>query len=329
MVTLPNYLNKIGLNKTLSLDQFESSISQLAEELTEISFYPNYSDAVLLKSWKNLCEYSSDSNITASTTKVGMNLCEHFFPNFYDIQNKKGNSFKSLWSNPKNLEKILRWNRKSHSTPYLSELKRGIYFCCGLTKNTMYRPHLAKMICDSHDGNVVLDPCAGWGGRMLGSIASGKKYIGFEPCHETYENLKRLQSYLELKNVFLYEDVAENMNRYDFEDVDIILTSPPYFNLEIYSNKGSETKYTKYSDWLSKWLQPLIIQATDRLKSNGWSCWNVHNLDRMKMIDDVQKIHDSLNFEKIKTFGISSGKRQANDQTKKNIDVTEIFLKKT
>ena len=52
MVTLPNYLNKIGLNKTLSLDQFESSISQLAEELTEISFYPNYSDAVLLKSWK-------------------------------------------------------------------------------------------------------------------------------------------------------------------------------------------------------------------------------------------------------------------------------------
>ena len=49
MVTLPNYLNKIGLNKTLSLDQFESSISQLAEELTEISFYPNYSDAVLLK----------------------------------------------------------------------------------------------------------------------------------------------------------------------------------------------------------------------------------------------------------------------------------------
>ena len=42
------------------------------------------------------------------------------------------------------------------------------------------------------------------------------------------------------------------MNRYDFEDVDIILTSPPYFNLEIYSDKGSETKYTKYSDWLSK-----------------------------------------------------------------------------
>lgn len=329
MVTLPNYLNKIGLNKTLSLDQFESSISQLAEELTEISFYPNYSDVVLLKSWKDLCEYSSDSNITASTTKVGMKLCEHFFPNFYDIQNKKGQCFKGLWSDPENLEKILRWNRKSHSTPYLSELKRGIYFCCGLTKNTMFRPHLAKIICDSHDGDSVLDPCAGWGGRMLGSVASGKKYIGFEPCHETYENLKRLQSFLGLQNITLYNDVAENMNNYDFENVDIVLTSPPYFNLEIYSLEGSETKYANYNEWLSMWLQPLIKQAIDRLKPRGWSCWNIHNIGKMKMIDDVQKIHDSLDFEKINSFGISSSKRQTNDQRKKNIDVTEIFLKKT
>ena len=188
MVILPNYLNKRGLNRTLSSDLFERSVPQLAKQLAEVSFYSNYSDDILLGNWKKLCDYKSDADYTASTVTVGMRLCEHFFPNFYDIQNRKGQSFSKLWSDPINLEKILRWNRKSHSTPYLSELKRGIYFCCGLTKNTMFRPHLAKMICDASKGNSVLDPCAGWGGRMLGSVASGKRYIGFEPCSETYEN---------------------------------------------------------------------------------------------------------------------------------------------
>ncbi len=329
MEILPNILNVRFSTRDLTDEQFEGIVPQLAKELTEVSFYPNHSKEVLSKDWEKLCKYNFDSNFTASTVRVGMKLCEHFFPNFYDIENTKGQTFKALWKDPKVLEKIFRWNRKSHSTPYLSELKRGIYFCCGLTKNTMFRPHLAKIICNSHDGNSVLDPCAGWGGRMLGSVASGKKYIGFEPCHETYENLKRLQSFLGLQNVTLYNDVAENMDNYDFENVDVVLTSPPYFNLEIYSLKGSETQYSEYEDWVAQWLSPLIKQSLSRMKPNGWSCWNVHNIGKMKMISDVENIHNSLNWNCSDEFGISSSKRQANDQRKKNVDLTRIFCEKT
>ena len=329
MEILPNILNVKSSTRDLTDEQFEMMLPQLAKELAEVSFYPKYSDEILLKSWEKLCQYTSDSNFTASTTIVGMKLCEQFFPNFYDIENTKGQSFRKLWKDPKNLEKILRWNRKSHSTPYLSELKRGIYFCCSLTKNTMFRPHLSKMICDSHSGNSVLDPCAGWGGRMLGAAASGKSYIGFEPCDETYKSLKELVSYLKLPNITLYNDVAENMNNYDFKNVDIILTSPPYFNLEIYSNKGSETKHSNYTDWVTKWLSPLVKMSTDRLNPLGWSCWNVHNIGKMKIIDDIFSIHKNLNYEQIRYFGIVSGKRQANDQTQKNLDITKIYFKKT
>ena len=325
MVILHKFLNKRNSTRDLSDSEFESLVPQLAKELTEVSFYPEHSDEVLLKSWKKLCEYTSDSDITSSTVLVGMKLCAHFFPNFFNIKNSKDQTFDILWKDTKNLEKILRWNRKSHSTPYLSELKRGIYFCCGLTKNTMFRPHLSKMICDANQGNSVLDPCAGWGGRMLGAVASGKSYIGFEPCNETYENLNRLKSYLKLQNVTLINDVAENMNKYDFENVDMILTSPPYFNLEIYSDRGSETKYSNYTEWVTEWLSPLIKQSTDRLNPAGWSCWNVHNVGKMKIIDDIFSIHENLNYEQVRYFGIMSGKRQANDHTKKNLDITKVY----
>ena len=176
---------------------------------------------------------------------------------------------------------------------------------------------------------TVYDPSAGWGGRMLGAAASGKSYIGFEPCDETYKSLKELVSYLKLPNITLYNDVAENMNNYDFKNVDIILTSPPYFNLEIYSNKGSETKHSNYTDWVTKWLSPLVKMSTDRLNPLGWSCWNVHNIGKMKIIDDIFSIHKNLNYEQIRYFGIVSGKRQANDQTQKNLDITKIYFKKT
>ena len=119
------------------------------------------------------------------------------------------------------------------------------------------------------------------------------------------------------------------LNKYDFENVDIILTSPPYFNLEIYSLKGSETQYSNYQDWLTKWLSPLIEQSVGRLNSTGWSCWNVHNIGKMKIIDDIFSIHKNLNYEQIRYFGIVSSKRQVNDQTHKNLDITKIYFKKT
>jgi ferredoxin len=32
--------------------------------------------------------------------RMGMKLCEHFCPNFYDIESSTGTSFKSLWTPP-------------------------------------------------------------------------------------------------------------------------------------------------------------------------------------------------------------------------------------
>jgi 16S rRNA G966 N2-methylase RsmD len=260
-----------------------------------------------------------------------MKLCEHFFPNFYDIEDKKGNSFKSLWT-AKNLEKVLRWNRKSHSTPYLSEIKRGIYFNFGLVKSTMYRPQMAKMVVTNLNGTKVFDPCAGWGGRLLGSVSSGAEYIAFEPNTETYEGLVRMVKFLGIQDkVTLYKDSALHMDKYNIHDVDVVLTSPPYFDLEVYSHEDTQsiTGCTSYQMWVDKFLNPLVTGALATLKPTGWSCWNVHNVGKMKMIDDVANIHKEYQTNKI--FSVISSKRQSNQYTstknQKNNDVTICYSK--
>lgn len=329
IIMISQFLNVKNSTRKLTDLEFESVIETLAEELSDVDFRFDYTEKQLRDDWYKLLTYDTTNKNTASRERTGMKLCEHFFPNFYRIKNSKGECFENFW-NKENLAKILRWNRKYHSTPYMSELKRGIYFCCGPTKNTMYRPHLSKIINTHLDVKSVLDPCAGWGGRMLGTIASGNRYIGFEPNVETYENLNKLVDFLYIHDkVLLYNDVAENMNRYDFENVDMVLTSPPYFNLEIYSEdkRQSENKYQTYDEWRTEWLTDVIQKSIMRLNRNGYSCWNVHNVGKMKMIEDVQKIHNLFNFKLTDEFSLLSSKRRSKQKisTSKNSDLTRVF----
>lgn len=331
---LNKYLNKRWSLRNLSDEDFNVILPILAQELCVYNYFPSYSDDILRNDWAKLREWTknSNSNIINSTSRIGMKLCEHFFPNFYFIKNKHGVSFHSSW-NQENLEKCLRWNRKYHSTPYLSEIKRGIYFCCGLTKNTMYRPQLAKLLCTKYKASIVLDPCAGWGGRMLGVVASGSKYIAFEPNTETYHNLQSLARFLKIESqVTLICDDAMNMDMHNIPMVDMILTSPPYFNLEVYTYEPTQsiTKCPTYESWRETFLFPLIEKCLNHLSPSGVSCWNVAKLGKYNMPADVELIHKRHTFLLKESLCVTSSKRQMlrkNTKTQKSFDITNVYGK--
>ena len=325
---LENYLNVRYSLRKISDQDFENILPQLASELEQISFIPHFEDKILLNDWKNLCAWQSNSNTISSTNRVGLKLCEHFFPNFYDIE-MKGKTYRQFWKK-ENLEKVLRWNRKSHSTPYLSEIKRGIYFCLGLTKNTMYRPQMAKLICDTYKPKLVLDPCAGWGGRMLGAVASGAHYYAFEPNTTTYDNLLRLAHFLDIEDkVTLICDDALQMGKYSIPKVDLVLTSPPYYTLEIYCKEDTQSvnNYQTYEDWSKFFLKELIRICNYQLIDNGYSCWNVGRTGCWTMFDDVRSYHKEFGYNPIDEFDVVSSKRQAINKTgnEKSQDTTVIY----
>jgi len=325
---IEDYLNVRYSLRNISDQDFEIILPQLASELEQVSFIPNHDDKVLKNDWKNLCNWQSSANTINSTSRIGLKLCEHFFPNFYDIE-MKGKTYKEFW-NKQNLEKILRWNRKSHSTPYLSEIKRGVYFCLGLTKNTMYRPQMAKLICDTYKPNLVLDPCAGWGGRMLGAVASGAHYYAFEPNTTTYDNLIKLAKFLKIENkVTLICDDALQMGKYSIPKVDLVLTSPPYYTLEVYCKEETQSvnNYQTYEDWSKFFLKELIRICSYQLLDNGHSCWNVGRTGCWTMFDDVRSYHNEFGYSPINEFDVVSSKRQAINKTgnEKSQDTTVIY----
>jgi hypothetical protein len=332
MYKLDDFLNKRNSLRNVSDSQFEEVCEDLAHQLVCYDYNHKYDNNALLKDWGDLCKFHNSNNTINSSTRCGMKISEHFMDNFWCIKNSKGKSFANQWTY-ENLKKVLAWNRKSHSTPYLSEIRRGIYFCTGMTKSTMYRPSLTKTIVKRYNATVVLDPCCGWGGRMLGSVAAGANYVGFEPNTVTYANLLKIVNFLDIsKSVTIYNDVAENMNKYDFPKANLILTSPPYYNLEIYSDEQTQSvkNNQSYTEWLNQFLSPVINNCIQHGTTDVISAWNVANFGKFKMIDDVETIHDGFNYYKFETFFLNSSKRPSNQnitKNAKNSDLTVCYQK--
>lgn len=327
-MNIKDILNKRYSTRNMTDDEFFKNLDILAYGLSEVEFIDTYDEGKLIKDWKSLCNYTFDSNNISSTSRIGMKLCQHFFPNFYDIRTPKDKSFSELWGDTNLLKKVLIWNRKSHSTPYLSELKRGIYFCAGITKSTMYRPQIAKII--THNKNTVFDPCAGWGGRLLGAVSNKCKYYAFEPNTKTYENIQKLIKFLGVeKYVVIFNDDVLNIDKYDFPKCDIVLTSPPYYNVEIYCDEESQSinNISSYNEWVDKFLEPAIIKSIEKLNEYGSSCWNVSKINKHDMWNDVYRIHEKMDFVYKEEYNVVSSKRPTNKNKQKNFDRTVKFIK--
>lgn len=297
-------------------------------ELMELDYRYSYSDSELYSDWsklKNTTEYKNGAQF-----KPGLKLCQHFFPNFWEIENSKGVSFASAWRDFDVMDRVRRWGLDGMSQLWLSWIRRAVFMTAGLPNSSMYRPHFSRQIIQGtgKQSGLLFDPCAGWGGRMLGTVSCGWKYVSCEPNKVTYDHLCELVEFLEIEDfVELHNIPVEDFDIKTLGPVDIVLTSPPYFNLEVYTSGPGQSynKYPTYAEWSDRWLKPLIQNCLDVLVDDGISAWNVMNFKNATLVEDVVSVHKEFGWELTGTVGFDSPLR--NIRTLKNKDVTYMFKK--
>jgi len=314
---------------------FEKFLPGFCDQLVEYgfdNFIEKYNSNLQknIKDWNNLKNKKVDKDWINSTSVVGMNIIKKNMPHIYEVSNYKGLNIKKMWDKS-HLEKALRTNRKSHSTPYVTEIVRQLGFTSGTSKVTIYRPLLTKQIVESLNGKNILDVCVGWGGRMLGSACIDNiKYTGIEPFTKTYNGLSNIKNELKLDNVILYNDIAENILPKLDKEYDLALTSPPYYNLELYSDESTQSHhYGSYEEWVDNFLKPVVYGVLEKLVDNGYSCWSVKNFKTDKkynLYDDVVKLHKDKGWKKIdREFYVGNCIRPGIDKQGK--EITYVFVK--
>jgi hypothetical protein len=188
---------------------------------------------------------------------------------------------------------------------------------------TAFPPFHARFFAEKYlptEGDcLVIDPCAGWGGRLLGSLCVNRtglvKYVGVDPekrNKEAYENLyARVTKYLsrELKGeremeIFYrpFEDwVSSKTAKKFFGKADLILTSPPYFSAEVYNTenaKQSANRYKSYVQWREEFYRVLMQGAYDLLKPGGAFVLNIANVASSNLLErDARKLAREVGFK--------------------------------
>lgn len=130
---------------------------------------------------------------------------------------------------------------------------------------------------------AMLDPCHGWGGRMLGFLLSAKaqRYVGYDPSPSTNEGV--LSLFRDLAALTPERRKFAELHQMPFEDAkiapaafDFALTSPPYFDTEKYG--GDDSSFRRYADfdaWCANFYEPLIQRTARALKRNSVFCLQV------------------------------------------------------
>ncbi len=143
---------------------------------------------------------------------------------------------------------------------------------------------------------IVVDPCAGWGGRMLGTLCAKRadeiRYIGIDPAkrnQDAYEELRGLyfkylsrENKAERKADLFYRPfeqwVVSRSAKSLYGKVDLVFTSPPYFDAENYeaaNKRQSANAFKTYEEWREGFYIPFIRGAFELLKVGGYFILNV------------------------------------------------------
>ena len=182
--------------------------------------------------------------------------------------------------------------------------------------------------CKEQDRVVIYDPSCGWGGRILGAMSVSDDrhihYVGTDPNPENYpEGLHPCGKYGEIAefynnktyrgNSFYSETNTYEVYRIGSEDirnneefakhrgkVDLVFTSPPYFNREAYSEDDNQSykKFNTYDSWRDGFLRPTLETCVEWLRSERYLLWNIADLlvrgDFLPLEEDSKKILESL-----------------------------------
>lgn len=207
------------------------------------------------------------------------------------------------------------------------KLKKAIHFCLrfevarprrilsamqliGGGVATNFHPMKAKAIYEFYcpKGGIIYDYASGFGGRLLGALSSKNNYfyVGVDPNTETIHWGNQMGNYIEQvtgrTGSFLLKPVGSEVYKPPKDMVDFAFSSPPYFNLEKYSDEETQCyiKYPELESWFDNYVQKTIENLYYTLKPNRFYAVNIADFNlgnkRIEYVDRWLELSKNAGF---------------------------------
>jgi hypothetical protein len=158
----------------------------------------------------------------------------------------------------------------------IAEIRKWKYiFNLYFSSISIFRPVMSmEVYCKFVPKVAVLDPTMGWGGRLVGACALDlPKYIGIDSNRELDMPYREMCAFLQKTTKTKIELFFQDALTMDYSklDYDMVFTSPPYYNIEVYSGMTEKTK----EEWNTTFYKPLFERTWKSMRSPGYYCLNI------------------------------------------------------
>ncbi len=185
-----------------------------------------------------------------------------------------------LWVNDKLLENLIIELIKKHQDINWINIRELIF---QKKECANFKLTLALSIYKYFNATRILDISAGWGDRLIAAVAIESQieyYHGFDPNQcmmPIYENI--------------INELAINKTKFEIQNIpfetaklkttyNLIFTSPPFFDLEIYSQDHTQSinNNSTPTDWFANMLTVWLIIAWKQLEFGGYMVINLEDI---------------------------------------------------
>lgn len=234
--------------------------------------YRKITKAEAIKDYNNLKSLPEMEVINHSST--GNKATDYFFQRERSKTKFKNKiSHLKAWKTPKERKKIIEFAKKLRKTdnPKDGDLRSAMQFKYGSINQ--FRPAVARFIYQQLRPKRVLDFSAGWGGRLLAAMSMDIDYVGIDSNKNLFKPYEKMINLFDSNShVKLIFQPSETVNFKELGMFDLIFTSPPYFDLEIYPNM---IEYGSDENFLNQFFIPVIKKSFKQLKKGGFLVLNM------------------------------------------------------
>lgn len=285
--------------------------------ITDCSDYLNYCGQNFIKN----CLVTKDLNLDYLDWKplsIGSRTCNQIakkanWQEFYKREIK-------LWASDSKLRYDLLCNREKYIEKTEEELTdyeilRGLNISGKIHAYSTFNNKGFVELLDKYNISSVYDPCAGWGERLVTCAAKGIDYLGIDINENVINGHHKIIEHYQLTN---QNTICADSSKYlNTTKADLVFTCPPYFNQEIYTDKGAEN--LNRDDFI-KWWKTAIKNSI-----NSHTKYIAFQINQKNKTDLVNALLE-LNLTHIDCIRLEKKSSHFNHNNKKDFESIEIFM---
>jgi len=249
---------------------------EIIDELRDISF------ETIEKEWLQIKNKTSEEiNNLNGRSRLGCNIIDYYFfeQRIETIGNKGINFFDfvnniEFYKTKKYIQTLLTYCENNNR--YKNSLIKKYYYCYGLCfgRINAFKITNALQIYNSFQPKIaIMDPFCGFGGRLVGAMMLNINYTGIDLNKDLESGYQKLIHDFGHSSNSKIDILFQDANAVDFSKYkyDMVFTSPPYENIELYKHSEKKT----IEEW-SKFYKEVFQKLWDNLINGGTYIININ-----------------------------------------------------